>query len=191
MLIKKVQNSLIHFVAMLIYYSLAIEIKFYTMILVDNKLKVAKIRLTYILTISAGALLVIYSIFSNHYAEGKFLSLVVGILLCLVFLYLIIIKPEYIFFSIEDNKKLIVRNYTAFPLFRKYKAYEIILSNIFDYEIKKAFFNQLIFIRILVKKNNKIGNYPWLSLSIVSKTELKKITDNLDKLIALEKRQDK
>lgn len=161
------------------------------MILVDNKLKVAKIRLTYILTITGGALLIIYSVFSNHYAEGKLMSLILGIVFCLVFLYLIIIKPEYIFFSFEDNKKLIVRNYTAFPLFRKYKAYEIILSDIFDYEIKKAFFDQLIFIRILVRKNNNIGKYPWLSLSIVSKTELKKITDNLDKLISLEKRKDK
>jgi hypothetical protein len=161
------------------------------MILVDNKLKVAKIRLTYILTITAGALLVIYSVFSNHYAEGKLLSLVLGIIFCLAFLYLIIIKPEYIFFSIENNNKLIVRNYTAFPLFRKYKAYEIVLSNIFDYEIKRVFFDQLIFIRILVKKNNNIGKYPWLSLSIVSKDELKKITNSLDKLISLEKRKDK
>lgn len=161
------------------------------MILVDNKLKVAKIRLTYILTITSGALLVLYSVFSNQYAEGKILSLVFGIIFCLAFLYLIIIKPEYIFFSIENNNKLVVRNYTAFPLFRKYKAYEILLSNIFDYEIKKVFFNQLIFIRILVKKNNNIGKYPWLSLSIVSKAELKKITDSLDKLITVEKRKNK
>ena len=34
----------------------------------------------------------------------------------------IMIKPEYIFIKIEKNSKLIVRNYTAFPLFRKYKA---------------------------------------------------------------------
>jgi hypothetical protein len=159
------------------------------MIIVDNKLQVAKIRLAYILTISLGILLIIYSLFANSYTEGKIMSLVIGIVLCLVFLYLLVIKPEYIFFSIQDNNKIIVRNYTAFPMFRKYKSYEIRLSEIYDYEIKKAFFNQLIFIRILVKKNNKTGTYPWLSLSVLPKADLKKLTDSLNKLLSNERKK--
>jgi hypothetical protein len=161
------------------------------MIIVDNRLQVAKIRLAYILTIAGGVILVIYSLFSNSYVEGKIFNLIFGIILCFIFLYLIIIKPEYIFFSVEDNTKLIVRNYTAFPLFRKYKAYEIPLSVVFDYEIKKAFFNRLIFLRLIVKKNNKVGKYPWLSLSAMPKRDFKKLTESLNKMISVEKRNDK
>jgi len=161
------------------------------MTIVDNKLQVAKIRLIYILTISCGTFLILYSLFSNVYAEGKFPSLIVGMILCLVFLYLLVIKPEYIFFAIQNNSKLIVRNYTAFPMFRKYKSYEILLSEIYDYELKKAFFNRLIFIRIHIKKNNKVSQYPWLSLSALSSTELKKLTETIEKFISQEKRKKK
>jgi hypothetical protein len=161
------------------------------MIIIDNKLQVAKIRLTYILTISSGILLIIYSLFANSYTEGKVLSLVLGCASCLVFLYLLIIKPEYIFFSVQNNNKLIVRNYVAFPVLRKYKSYEIPLSEIYDYEIKRAFFDRLIFIRIHVKKNNKIGNYPWLSLSALPKADIKRLTENLNKLIPNERRKNK
>jgi hypothetical protein len=161
------------------------------MTIVDNKLQVAKIRLAYILTISIATLLILYSLFANSYADGQTISLIIGIILVSIFLYLLIIKPEYLFFSIQNNNKLIVRNYTAFPMFRKYKSYEIQLTTIYDYEIKKAFFNQLIFIRILVKKNNQIGNYPWLSLSALPRKDLKKLTESLDKLISIEKRKNK
>jgi archaellum biogenesis protein FlaJ (TadC family) len=76
-------------------------------------------------------------------------------------------------------------------MFRKYKSYEIQLSAIYDYEIKKAFFNRLVFIRILVKKNNQVGNYPWLSLSALPNKDFKKLTETLDKLVSIEKRKNK
>ena len=159
------------------------------MTIVDNKLEVAKIRLTYIITISACIILVLYSVFARGQSEGKIYSLILGTLFCLAFLYLIIIKPEYIYFSIETNKKLVVRNYTAFPLFRKYKAFEIPLASMYDFEIKKAFFNRLVFMRIHIKTNNKIGKYPWLSLSALPAKDRKKLVDNLNKLISADKRK--
>jgi hypothetical protein len=161
------------------------------MVIVDNRLQVAQIRLAYILSVSIATLLVLYSLFANSYADGQTLSLIFGIVLSMVFLYLLIIKPEYVYFAIQNNNKLIVRNYTAFPMFRKYKSYEIQLSTLYDYEIKRAFFNRLIFIRIIVKKNNQTGNYPWLSLSALPNKDLKKLTESLDKLVSLEKRKNK
>jgi hypothetical protein len=161
------------------------------MILVDNKLQVAKIRLSYIVSIVTGSILIIYSIFSSYGAEGKWLSLILGLTCIGIFLYLLIIKPEYTYFAIENNNKLVVRNYVAFPIFRKYKAFEVPLSVIYDYEIKKAFFDQIIFIRILVKKNNKIGKYPWISLSISPEKDLKKLYQTLDKLLHIEKQINK
>lgn len=159
------------------------------MILVDNKLQVAKIRLAFILTIVAGTILVIYSVFFKVQENVQIISLSAGIILYLLFLYLLLVKPEYIYFSVENNKKLLVRNYTAFPLFRKYKAFEIQLQSIHGYEIKTAFFNQIKLIRIHVIKNNKVGKYPWLSLSAMPKSEFEKLTTSLDKLLPPEKRK--
>jgi hypothetical protein len=159
------------------------------MILVDNKIQVAKIRLAYIFLILASAALLVYSFFSDSYAEGKLISFLLGIIMFLAFLFLLLIKPEYIYFSILNNNKLLVRNYTAFPAFRKYKAFEIPMTSVFDYEIKKAFFNQIIFIRIIVKSKNKLGKYPWLSLSAVPKKDIGKLLDSLKKILPVENRK--
>jgi hypothetical protein len=159
------------------------------MIIVDNKLQIAKIRLAYIFTIMASSSLLVYSFFSKTYTDGKLISFIIGIIMFIIFLFLLLIKPEYIYFSIENNNKIIIKNYTAFPLFRKYKAFEIPISSIYDYEIKKVFLDQLIFMRISVKSKNKIGKYPWLSLSSLSKKELKRLIETLDKILPAEKRK--
>jgi hypothetical protein len=157
------------------------------MILVDNKIEVAKLRLFYIVSIITGSILIIYSSFSASGTEGKILSLFLGVICYIIFLYLLIIKPEYTYFAIENNSKLLVRNYAAFPVFRKYKAFEVSLSSIYDYELKKALFNQIIFIRILVRSQNKIGKYPWISLSAVPQKDLKKLYQTMDKLLQVDK----
>lgn len=157
------------------------------MILVDNKIEAAKIRLAYIVSISTGTILIIYSAFSSSGAEGKLLGLILGVICYIVFLYLLMIKPEYAYFAIENNNKLVVRNYSAFPLFRKYKAFEVSIPDIFNYELKKALFGQIILIRILVKNKNKIGKYPWISLSVVPKPDLKKLYQSMDKLLSADK----
>lgn len=157
------------------------------MILVDNKIQVAKIRLSYIVSIITGSILIIYSSFSTSGAEGKILSLALGLICYIIFLYLLIIKPEYAYFAIENNSKLVVRNYAAFPVFRKYKAFEVLLSSIYEYEIKKALFDQIIFIRILVRSQNKIGKYPWISLSALPQKDLDKLYQTLDKFLQVDK----
>jgi hypothetical protein len=161
------------------------------MIITDNKMRVAKIRLAYIVSITTGTILIIYSLFSSNFSDSKLISMVAGMILYLVFSYLLVIKPEYVYFSVTNNKKLTIRNYTAFPLFRKYKAFEIPLGDIHSYEVKKTFFNQIVFIRLLVRKNNKIGKYPWLSLSAASKGEIDKLTSSLEKLLPAESRNKK
>ncbi|MDF1549860.1 MAG: hypothetical protein P1P88_18680, partial [Bacteroidales bacterium] len=120
------------------------------MILADNKLPVAKYRLAYIVTFATGLGLVLFAEFSNSPIKENLFSLILGILLLATFIIMLLIKPEYVYFALEKNTKLVVRNYNAFPLFRKYKAFEIPINIIQDYEIKTELLGLKKVIRIIV-----------------------------------------
>jgi len=158
------------------------------MILVDNKLQVAKLRLAYLVSFATGLFFLFFALFSKNTTFENTISLIAGIVLLLVFSFMLIIKPEYVFITIEKNNKLIVRNYTAFPLFRKYKAFEVPVKSIHGFELSKSFFSQKKFIRILVKTKNRIGKYPWLSLSAVPTKDINVIIESLNKLLPSDKR---
>ena len=57
------------------------------MILVDNKLQIAKLRLTYIVTLTVGVIFLLYGLFSNNFGTEKTISVIVGVVLILVFVY--------------------------------------------------------------------------------------------------------
>ncbi len=158
------------------------------MILVDNKLQVAKLRLAFVVTFATGLFFIFFGLFSNNTGFENLMSLILGVALILIFLFLIMLKPEYIYIAIQKNSKLIVRNYTAFPLFRKYKAFEIPLNSIYDFEVSKSLMGKKRSIQISVKTKNKIGKYPWLSLSAVSKNDLNKTIESLNKLLPTDRR---
>ena len=158
------------------------------MILVDNKLQVAKLRLAYVVTFTTGLFFVFFALFSKNTAFENLISLIAGIVLLSIFFFLLIIKPEYVFISIEKNSKIVVRNYTAFPLFRKFKAFEVPVKAIHGLELNKGLFGLKKFMRILVKTKNQVGRYPWLSLSAVSKKDIGIMIQSLNKLLPADKR---
>jgi hypothetical protein len=158
------------------------------MILVDNKLQVAKLRLAFVVTFATGLFFIFFGLFSNNTGFENLISLIIGIILLLIFSFLLILKPEYIYITIQKNSKLIVRNYTAFPLFRKYKAFEVPINSVHSFEINKSLMGKRRFIRILVKTKNKVGKYPWLSLSAVSINDINKTIESLNKLLPADRR---
>lgn len=159
------------------------------MILVDNKLKVAKYRLAYIVTFPIGILFFIFALYSNSPAKENVVSLAIGSLLLFIFVFMLIIDPQYIYISIVKNNKIIVRNYTAFPLFRNYKAFEIPINTFYDFEIQKQLGGLKKAFRITVASKKKIGKYPWISLSAVSKNEINTIISSLNKLVPADRRK--
>ncbi len=159
------------------------------MIVVDNKIQVAKIKLAYIITFLIGILLLIYPYFMQVTKIELLFSIIFGSALIITFIYLLLIKPQYAYFSVENNTKIIVRNYNAFPFFRKYKAFEVKIASIQDYEIRYSFFNQVQQIRFLVTTKNKVGKYPWISLSAVPKKDVKTFVALLNKILPPEKRK--
>lgn len=153
------------------------------MIIVDNQIQTAKIKLAYIVTLPIGLLLLFSPAFISLARIETIAGIVMGALLLLTFIILFIINPQYFYFSIENNSKIIIRNYHAFPAFRKYKAFEMNVSSLQDYEIRKSFFGLLKTIRFTVLTKNKVGKYPWISLSAVSEKEIKSLESFLNKVL--------
>ena len=145
------------------------------MIVVNNQLQVAKLKMAYILSFFVGIGLSIPIFVTQHVTTEHIVMSVLGILFLFYFLYLVIIKPEYIFMA-EVRGKLQVKNYPARPVLREYKAFEINLDTLDHIEIKKSFFGKKIHLTIWVKTQKGIGNYPSLSLSALSSLEQKKVS---------------
>lgn len=148
------------------------------MVIVNNQLKVAKIKMAYILSFFVGIGLIIPIFVVRAITVEHLIMSLFGIILFLYFVYLIIIKPEYIYME-ERKGKLGIKTYPAQPILRKYKAFEINLNTLSHFEIHKRFFGQKISLILWVQTKKGSGAYPPLSLSALSKAEHQKISKYL------------
>jgi hypothetical protein len=149
------------------------------MVIINNQLKVAKLKLTYIIGFFLGTGLIIPFFVTNYITSEYYAILVIGILLLLYVVYLSLVKPEYIYMA-EVKDSLQIKNYPARPILRTYKAYEIKLNTIHHFEISKTFYNKTS-LSIWVKTKKGTGSYPPLSLSALSKNEQLKLSKYLSK----------
>jgi len=148
--------------------------------IINNQLQVAKIKLAYIISLLVGLSLLVFVYSSYIFTVEAYVMLFLSIALFLFFIYLIIIKPEYIYFA-QIKNKIIIKNYPARPIFRNYKAFEIDLKSLYSYKIQKSFLNKKIELVLTIKTKKGTGNYPPMSLSALSTNELKKLLTFLDK----------
>ncbi len=148
------------------------------MIVVNNQLQVAKIKLAYLLSFFLGIGFLIPIFVSQHITVEHYVMLVLAIALFVSFIYLVLIKPEYVYLA-EHKGSLQIKNYPARPILRHYKAFEIKLSSIHHFEIHRSIFNKKITLTIWVKTKKGTGNYPPLSLSALPKNDLFKMTKYL------------
>lgn len=149
------------------------------MIVVNNQLQVAKIKLAFILSFFLGIGLFIPIFVTRYVTIDHYIMFALAIVLSVSFIYLNLIKPEYVYLA-EVKGSLQIKNYPARPILRQYKAYEIKLSSIHHFEIHRSIFNKKITLTIWVKTKKGTGNYPPLSLSAISKNELLKLTKYLN-----------
>ncbi|MEN8119589.1 MAG: hypothetical protein ABFS35_04555 [Bacteroidota bacterium] len=144
------------------------------MVIVNNQLKVAKIKLAYIICLFLGIGFLIPLFVSRNITIEHYIMFIVAIILIVYVIYLVLIKPEYIY--IADLKgSLQIKNYPARPILRQYKAFEINLSSLHHFEIHRSIFNQKIMLTIWIKTKKGVGNYPPLSLSALSKNDQLKL----------------
>jgi len=159
------------------------------MIIVDNKIQVAKIKLAYLVTLPIGLLLVFLTDFITFNETEALVSNIIGGLLIIAFALLILIKPQYFYFAVENNSKIVIRIYHAFPFFRKYKAFEMNVANLHDYELKQSFLGLIKSIQFSVLAKNKVGKYPPINLVLVTEKEIKSLIGFLNKILPPAKRK--
>jgi len=148
------------------------------MVIVNNQLQVAKIKLAYILSFFMGIGFLI-PLFVVTYVNMEYYVLFgLGIMLIITFIYLLLIKPEYLYLA-EIKGSLQIKNYPARPILRTYKAYEIKLSTLNHFEIHRSILNKKVSLTIWVKTKKGVGNYPSLSLSALTKNEQIKLAKYL------------
>ncbi len=148
------------------------------MVIVNNQLQVAKIKLAYILSFFMGIGFLI-PLFVVTYVNMEYYVLFgLGIMLIITFIYLLLIKPEYLYLA-EIKGSLQIKNYPARPILRTYKAYEIKLSTLNHFEIHRSILNKKVSLTLWVKTKKGVGNYPSLSLSALTKNEQIKLAKYL------------
>jgi hypothetical protein len=70
------------------------------------------------------------------------------------------------------GSKITIRYYTAHPIFRRYKAFELPKSYFYDYKISEKLFGFIKTFQIIVKTPKGRFNYPPLSISLLSKQQI-------------------
>ncbi len=135
-----------------------------------------------VLTIVLGVLLIVAIVlfifgFIEYYYR-KIYFIIAG----LSFLaYLVLLLKRMHYFSLTvDNGFLIVKFYNPHPFMSNYRQIKIKLDEFYDYQIKKGLFNQDLILKI--KQKNKIGTYPPVSISGLSKTQKQELIEILDNL---------
>lgn len=145
------------------------------MVIVNNQLKVAKIKLAFIICLFLGIGFLIPLFVTRNVTIEQYVMFILAIVLIVYVIYLALIKPEYIYMA-EIKGSLQIKNYPARPILRQYKAFEIKLSSLHHFEIHRSFFNKKIALTIWIKTKKGVGNYPPLSLSALSKNDQLKLS---------------
>jgi hypothetical protein len=153
---------------------------------VDNRLRTAKLKIMYLVTGIVIFAISIYTYF-EHYQIGvhpiTFKYVLPGIIGVLVFTYVFLLLRKLDYFFIEYlGNKIVVRYYTAYPIFRKYKAFEIPQSYFYDYKITLHFFGLRKSLQIVVNTPKGKFSYPQISISLLSKKQMNDLIKMLNEL---------
>jgi len=153
---------------------------------VDNRLRTAKLKIMYMITGIVIFALSIYLYF-EHYQIGvhpiAFKYVLPGAIGLLIFIYFILLLRKLDYFFIEYlGNKIVVRYYTAYPIFRKYKAFEVPRSYFYDYKIKSKLFGYRKTVQFIVNTPKGKFTYPPLSISLLSEKQMIDLIKMLDEL---------
>jgi len=153
---------------------------------VDNRLRTAKLKITYMLTFIVILALSMYFYFEHHYITSYPLSfgfLLPGAIIILSITYITFLLRKLNYFFVEYiGNKITIRYYTAYPIFRKYKAFEIPRSYFYDYKIKSNLLGFLKSVQFTVKTPKGKFKYPPLSISLLSKKQMADLVIMLDEM---------
>jgi hypothetical protein len=151
---------------------------------IENYEKAGKYRLYFPLLFVASATLIIYSV--AVFDKLKSVWLGIGVVLYLIYLFLILKKPYYINFEVKHTS-IVVRFFNPHPFLSKPKAYNIRINDFAGYEIVEKLGGLNKFIVFKIKKGKQIGAYPPLSVSLLTKDQIENIKKELDTILKIKK----
>ena len=153
---------------------------------VDNRLRTAKLKIMYTISGIVIFALSLYLYFEYHQVAIypiAFNYVLPGAIIILVSVYFVFLLRKLDYFFIEFlGKKIVVRYYTAYPIFRKYKAIEIPKSYFFDYKIKTKLFGFRKTLHLIVKTPKGKFSYPPISISLLSNKQMRDLINMLNEL---------
>ncbi len=144
---------------------------------VENFKRSAKITILFGVLLIIAIVLFVFSFLVVYTKRNMYLFL--SGLFFTVYIILLLKKVHY-FSLTEQGDKLFIRFYNPHPFISDYKKIVIDKQEYDGYEIKKRFLSKNIIFHI--KRNNKRGKYPPVSISGLSKDEQKKLIEFLDNL---------
>ena len=146
---------------------------------IDNTITIAKTKMFFVISfaifISSLAYVLIAGFKYNYYFLG------ISVISLAVYIYYHLLNPYFFSYEKKGNK-IIIRFYHAHPFIRKYKSYEIPIIAIVGYSIKTSFFGKRHEITLRIKTKKGTGNYPPLSISMLSFGERKSLRSALNSL---------
>ena len=151
---------------------------------IDNYRKAIAYKF-YFPIIGVGAL----SIFIYSLIEQGNLNLIyyaISLLLVVLYVFLAIRKPNYFYFE-PRHSTIIIRYYSPQPFFFFFKAFEIPINYFSSYEIKQKFSGYKKSIIFKIKKGKSTGQYPSVSISLLSQNEIDQLKKELDTILKIKR----
>ncbi len=143
---------------------------------VNNATETGKYRLYFILSI----MIILVALAFMILDKIDLPNIVILILGLFSFIYILIKKPYFVQFE-TNHKEIVIKFYSAIPIFRKPKAIKIPINKLVKYEIIKK--NIKEFLIVYIKTNKKLAKYPPVPLSIVSQEMKDKMTKELNYIL--------
>lgn len=146
----------------------------------NNYLNTAKLKIFYIVGLGFIIGLGIYLYFEK--ISNVF---ILGFISALIIIYITILfrKLNYLYLENTSNK-IIVRYYSAFPLLRKYKSFEIPTEQFLNYEIKSFLFGFNKYVQFSVKTQKGVLKYPPVSITLLTKKQVNSLVKILNEIKA-------
>jgi hypothetical protein len=149
---------------------------------IDNYRKAVQTKFYMLLSLVIALALIVYSFIAYDYLKWLWISLA-GILFVLYLSFAI--RNIYYFYIELRHNSILVRYYNIHPFLSKRKSFQIPLNNFVAYEIKTKFFGLHKYIIFKIKKNNKLLEYPRVSISGLKMSEIEEMKKGLDNVLKI------
>ncbi len=150
--------------------------------IIQNTDRTAKTKMYYVIFFINVVAFSFYNIFEHNATWIEWLVWGVVALLTLSYITMLYLKLNY-FYVEQKGDKLIIRFYTAHPVGRKYKAIELPLRTIVDYDVVTNFFGFKKELYLTAKTPKGVFNFPPLSISLLNKREIEHLEYILKPLV--------